>query len=282
MVGTASFSVNLPPMRYVREYPVICSVGFVLMVIAIHQIPVYRLLEHAGMEAAMADLTDKIILNLLVTGIALYIIFAAGLTSSAGLHISRMQSPRVYLVLLPYLLIFTAGFSSLRLIPSADLYTVITAVFLLKSLTVGILEEVVFRGLIQSMILQRDIAAGKNILPGFITAAIIFGGAHIINLDDPHFSPGSVLSQIFAATCLGALFGAVLLRTRNIYPVIFIHFLISFSTLIGTLFPQYFPEKIAGAEESVSNMIASVIFTVLLFGSALLVALRLLKKINLR
>ena len=267
-------------MRYIREHPFICSLGFVLMVIAIHQIPVYLFLEYAGMAAAMANLTDKIILNLLVTGIALYIIFAAGLTSLAGLRISRMQSPQVYLTLLPYLLIFTAGFGSLRLIRSEDLFTVLTAVFLLKSLTVGLLEEVVFRGFIQSAILQKDIATGKNILPGFIKAALIFGCAHIINLDDPHFSLSGVLSQIFAATCLGALFGAVLLRTGNIYPIVFIHFLISFSTLIGTLFPQYFPEKIAGPEESVSNMIASLIFTVLLFGSALLVAFRLLKKAN--
>ncbi|MEE9440100.1 MAG: CPBP family glutamic-type intramembrane protease [Saprospiraceae bacterium] len=104
----------------------------------------------------------------------------------------------------------------------------------------------------------------------------LFGVAHIINIGQDYITFNSTIRQIFAATCLGALFGSVLLRTRNIYPIILIHTAISFFSLIGTLFPEYFPDKLQ-IEKSTSDLIASSIFVILLYGSALGVALLILR-----
>lgn len=256
---------------------IVFSILVIIVIVIIHQIPIYLLMQNLGMAENIANLIDKITLNLIVVVLAILLIKKRGLWKVSGLSYKVIKSPYLYIILLFYLFIFTGGFNSIKLIPAHRLSSLLVLIFLIKSVTVGFLEEVVFRGLIQGSIIKDFGNTKRGIVFSVVLSGIIFGIAHIINIGEIYIDLNGVIRQVFAATCLGTLFGVVLLRTRNIYPIIFIHSAISFFSLIGTLFPEYFPEKIYG-EKSVSELIASTVFFILLFGSAFIIAMFLIRK----
>jgi len=256
---------------------IVFSILVVIVIVVIHQIPIYLLLQKFGIAEDIANLIDKITLNIIVIVLAIRLINKRGLWEISGLSPKVVKSPYLYIVLLFYLLVFTGGFSSVKLIPTHQLSSLLVFVFLIKSITVGVLEEVVFRGLIQGSIINNFGGKRKGIVISVLLSSIIFGIAHIINIGENYINFNGVIRQVFAATCLGTLFGVVLLRTKNIYPIIFIHSAISFFSLIGTLFPEYFPEKVLG-EKSASELIASSVFVILLFGSAFVIAMFLIRE----
>jgi len=264
-------------MSLVKYKSIVFSILAIIAIVVIHQIPIYLLLQNFGMAEDVANLIDKIILNVIVIVLTIILIKKKGLWIISGLSPLIIKSPYLYIILLFYLFIFTGGFSSIKLIPTHQLSSLLVLVFLIKSITVGVLEEVVFRGLIQGSMIKDFETKRKGIVVSGVLSSIIFGIAHIINIGENYINFNGVIRQVFAATCLGTLFGVVLLRTRNIYPIIFIHSAISFFSLLGTLFPEYFPEKVYG-EKSASELIVSSVFVILIFGSAFLIAMFLVRK----
>lgn len=255
------------------------SVCYVIFIVAIHKIPIYLLFEQMGHNKVDSELIDKIILNGVVIALTILIIKRENLSPVSGIAISTMRKPHLYLITVLYLIVFTNGFRSFRLISSQEsVLTFTVIIFLIKSLSVGFFEEIVFRSLIQSLILRKFHSINIKTSFGLLVSSLIFGLAHLINLNSENYTFFGVISQIFAATCLGYLFGVILLITKNIYPIIFIHSLISFFSLFGSLYPNYFPEKQAILEQSLTSTFFSILFTILLFGSALLIAIHLIRK----
>jgi len=248
----------------------------VLLVIIIHQIPLYRIFENLGLQSIIANLIDKILLNLVVIIIALKEIKKKKLFEFSGLSLKKIENRYLYLILVFYLFIFTGGFSTIRLLTQDDLLTFVVLTFLIKSISVGFLEEIVFRSLIQGSFMNKK---KYGVYMSVFISALIFAFAHIINIQYDYISNSGVASQIFAAFCLGSLFGAILIRTKNIYPIILIHSAISFFSLLGTLFPEYFPDEVK-LDKSTPEIIASIIFSIVLFGSAFLIAYFILKNPN--
>lgn len=263
-------------MKKIHQSPILFSFFFVLGIVLIHKIPVFALFEALGFTKTESDLIDKIILNGIIIVITVFLIKKLDLDSYAGLDFRTWQNPHFYPIMILYLLIFTNGFRAFTTIKANENIVIfVVGLFLLKSITIGVLEEIVFRGLIQSIIVRHVQNEKKNIFMGVVLASVIFGLAHIINLDNPNYTFQGVISQIFAATCLGTLFGTILLRTRNIYPIILIHSLISFFSLIGTLFPNYFVSD--SRVQTSTETVVSLIFTGVLFGSAFIIAVFLMK-----
>jgi len=260
----------------IRQNPIIYSICFVLLVIIIHQIPLYRIFENLGLQSIIANLLDKILLNLVVIIIALKEIKKKKLFEFSGLSLKKIKNRYLYLILVFYLFIFTGGFSTIRLLTQDDLLTFVVLTFLIKSISVGFLEEIVFRSLIQGSFMNKK---KYGVYMSVFISALIFAFAHIINIQYDYIAISSVASQIFAAFCLGSLFGAILIRTKNIYPIILIHSAISFFSLLGTLFPEYFPDEVK-LDKSTPEIIASIIFSIVLFGSAFLIAYFILKNPN--
>ena len=97
----------------------------------------------------------------------------------------------------------------------------LTLTILFVSLTAGINEEVVFRGVIISTLLRqwkdrnlfRQAALVSGIVFGLIHAANIFAGA----------DPLQTLFQVIGSVSVGFIFAAVYLRTGSILPCMFYH-----------------------------------------------------------
>ena len=105
----------------------------------------------------------------------------------------------------------------------APWHTLVGAAF--AALLVGFAEEIWFRGIVLSALLDRGpyVAA--------IVSSLAFGGLHIINLGT--FGARYVALQITQAAALGLIFAAVRIRLESLWPVILFHAVLDYSFIAG-------------------------------------------------
>lgn len=93
----------------------------------------------------------------------------------------------------------------------------------------GLYEEVTCRGVVVSNMMYQWRNAKNPIMMSLLASSIAFGLIHLVNL----FSTvGPTLIQVGYATGLGIFFGAVYLRTRNLWGPVVVHALIDISAKI--------------------------------------------------
>ena len=127
------------------------------------------------------------------------------------------------LYLLPFaiaLLLLTGG------IPATPAVMVIE--FAAVSAVVGFAEETFFRGLI----LQSLIPAGA--LRAVLVSAALFALPHLANAIGGLWDPIFTIADTIAAFGIGVTFAALLIRTGTIWPLIGLHALIDFTSLLAT------------------------------------------------
>ncbi|SHI22345.1 CAAX protease self-immunity [Butyrivibrio fibrisolvens DSM 3071] len=130
-------------------------------------------------------------------------------------------------VMLPFLLADYAG-------AAIDIHTFglgNALVAFLSALSPGFTEEAAFRGLGIANYM-RTIKSEKQIKAIFWLSTLLFAGVHITNI----FSAGNPVAGIFQVVyCVGvgAIFGAVYLRTANLWVVMIAHFTLDFAGLIN-------------------------------------------------
>jgi len=106
-------------------------------------------------------------------------------------------------------------------------------VLLFASLSVGLSEEVVFRGFLLPHLLS-DTEGGNKLGPICLSGSL-FGVLHLLNLFGNDANPVLIVSQIIYATMFGIAFGILLLRTGSLLPIGIIHGLINFSSNLRKL-----------------------------------------------
>ena len=129
------------------------------------------------------------------------------------------------LMLLPFLVIHYAG----SIVSWITLGTSSMFVALLRSTAPGFGEEITFRGLGVANYMRKIRSAGQ-IKVIFWLSSIVFGLIHLGNIMAGG-DPMSVLIQSVYATGVGMLFGAVYLRTGNLWPTILGHWSVDFFEL---------------------------------------------------
>ena len=198
--------------------------------------------------------TEKIItapLCVLMTVILLLWIKRNHLLSKYGLARIKVDHKK-YLYYLPLLVLISTnlwGGFALRLSP------VETVLYVVSMIGVGILEEVIFRGLLFKALCK------DNLKTAVVISSVTFGIGHIVNLlNGADFLP--TLLQIVYATAAGFLFTILFHRSGTLLPCIIAH------SAINSL-------SAFGAERSQAlDLIAAAVLTVL----SLLYALWILKK----
>tara|TARA_B100000929_G_scaffold284121_1_gene266002 strand:- start:1278 stop:2006 length:729 start_codon:yes stop_codon:yes gene_type:complete len=99
----------------------------------------------------------------------------------------------------------------------------------LWSLSVGFSEEFMLRGFTQSLLLKKYGTSKNGVVLSVITAAMIFGLLHLLKFDKGLYGE---IAQVLFATFIGTMFGALLLRTHKIWPLVLLHALID---VVGNL-----------------------------------------------
>ncbi len=102
------------------------------------------------------------------------------------------------------------------------------ALFALSCISVGLFEELVFRGVLFSLLLGAFRQNKKGLWQAYITSSALFGAAHLFN----GFSLGTLL-QVAYTILTGGLFAFCFLKTKNICCCALVHATYNFC---GTLF----------------------------------------------
>ena len=105
--------------------------------------------------------------------------------------------------------------------------------FVATMLLIGWTEEVVFRGLILNIFLDRFSKTKKGILAAVILSGVIFGAAHVTNIFTGVTAEAAMVQAVTAAV-LGVLFGAVYVRSGNLWLVMLYHTLVDFASLMSS------------------------------------------------
>ena len=140
-------------------------------------------------------------------------------------------------------------------------------------LTVGLSEEIIFRGFVLPNLIKGS-PSDQSLMVPVVTASLLFGVLHFLNLlqADAHFP--LVLAQVIYATMFGVAFGIVLLRTGAILPLGLLHGIINFSSNWDDL-----PGAVEPADLEVYRMPEAII-SVLVVLPFLLYVLREFRKID--
>lgn len=104
-------------------------------------------------------------------------------------------------------------------------------IFAVTMFLIGFNEEMVFRGIVLNLFLDKFGNSKKGILTSVILSGVIFGGVHLTNIFSG-VNVGSAMIQALEAGLLGILLAAIYLRSGNIWITIIAHALTDFASLL--------------------------------------------------
>lgn len=181
-----------------------------------------------------------------LTVILLMFLKKNGLVAKNGLTKGSIQ-PRSYLYFVPLLILASTNFwGGVAL----NMSVLETALYVLSMIGVGILEEVIFRGLLFNA-LRKD-----NVKRAVIISSVTFGIGHIVNLLNGAAVLATLL-QILYATAAGFLFTVIFLCSGSLIPCIVTHCAINAFSAI------------AKAGNEVLDMVTAAVLTVVATAYAL-------------
>lgn len=103
--------------------------------------------------------------------------------------------------------------------------------FALYCIFVGLFEEIVFRGIIQRLVLSKMKKTKVGTFWGIIITSALFGAIHAVNYLGGNF--GGTTLQIGYSFLIGAMCSVVMLLTRNVFACAVLHAGFNFAGLIA-------------------------------------------------
>ena len=222
-------------------------------------------MSFSDFHSEYTGLTIKMVLIFIISN---WIIVKTNIKGLAGLSTNYKWKFKAYNIIPLYLIALGVLSTMSYDLTQIQLHNVL--LLLVACLTVGLAEEFLFRGLLQSMFLREYHSQKNGILMSVLFPAILFGLFHLINLTK-NDQIMAVLVQVVFATFIGFFFGALVLKTNKIIPVAITHGLINFSFSI-----PFLPG--VNAEEQTGFSIAPIIITLPLLIIGLLIVKRIKKE----
>lgn len=172
---------------------------------------------------------DKLIADIIITGICYLLILKLGLKNTAGFN--KKGFKKGLILGIPFLIIgigsvifsnMGTDFSNIKHISIFN-----TILFTINMLFVGINEEVWMRGLVLNGLMKKY--EKSSIWKPIIISSLIFGLVHLPNIF--FVEPLTLLIQVINAMCGGILFATIFIKSKNIFSVIVIHALTDWISL---------------------------------------------------
>ncbi len=105
-------------------------------------------------------------------------------------------------------------------------------VYFLGMFSIGMVEELVFRGMVAESLIAKYGTSRAGIWKATIIGGVIFGVAHVTNIFSAE--PFGVFVQVLVAAVLGMLFSAIYYRTGNLWICVLLHAGIDAGSLLET------------------------------------------------
>lgn len=165
--------------------------------------------------------------NMLLSVIAVIVLLKTGTWDQVFLNRAKggMSSVRLYLPLAAVLVITAVASIATSGITVSSISNLVYLVLL--SLSVGFIEELIFRGVIIRAWLKNGVYAAVAV------STALFGLAHLMQLMGGQSTYGTILQIVFSLV-LGLALALVVVRTWSIWGVILFHALFDFVQLIST------------------------------------------------
>lgn len=267
-------------MSFIKKHPITFSLLLIASIIVLNRIPLSNSIRHYGLDEFSSDTIEKIVFNFFV------ILGSIFLVSKNKIPISYFDrnisfNAFYYLPLILYIIIFSGGFSDFRDFEFSEIPYLRISLYSLKTFSSAFLEEILFRGAILGLLLYKLNKDKYGVFKSVFISALLFGSIHIINLWTISATTfQSVFNQVYAASCLGVLYGAVYLKTRSILVLSILHFLSNFFAMIGVLEISTVIETVSITEKSFFENISTEIVRLIIFGIPLLVGLIIIAYID--
>lgn len=219
------------------------------------------LLTHAGIEQRLAETIGRFLssIGILILYNQMFDIKSFGI-KKGNFFRGILTGGFLFIVTLVNLIFSLIEFSEYPVVVPS-LYLII--IVFMEQVFVGIFEEFLFRGLILNTLLEKmkDNQLKSKII-AIVISSVLFGVVHFLNLiNNPnmiYFSIQEVCFAIFTGIFLGALY----LRSKNIWVVVFYHALIDLAgdfTIIFYAIPAGATADIPFAD-AMANILANTIF----------------------
>lgn len=215
-------------MNKLIKNPIIIVLLFITGILLLSSIK-NPLMEFYGVNGRIAISTKHFIdatFNILYALVSIYFIKKYRLIDLAGL--GKQKFKNWFLLIFP-LYIILLNWEETADINYASIPTINYIAALIWCFSVGLMEELMLRGFIQSLFIKKYANTKKRLVLSVLGAAFIFGILHLLNFDKGLYGE---ITQVLYATFIATMFGALLLRTHKIWPLIIIHGLID---LFGNL-----------------------------------------------
>lgn len=187
----------------------------------------------------------------------------------AGLSTTYKWKNKLFNIIPFYLFILGIVSVSSKDFSEIEIFNVL--ILLLGCFAVGFAEEFLFRGVIQSLLLKKFAKTNNGIFKAVLSAALIFGFFHLLNLFK-NDNIVAVVVQVVYATFIGFFFGVLVLKTNKLIPLAITHALINF--FFSLQFLPGFNTLQNNAPEETS------ITAIIIFLPLFIVGLTTLKKLN--
>lgn len=207
----------------------------------------------------------KIVSNFILGSISFFVAKKLDLLELGGL--SKMKPQKLGFAIFPLVFLVLLNALFMDAIPNYNSLNLI--ILTIYCLSIGFSEELSLRSVLLPLISKYFGNDRKAKIKAVFISAIIFGLLHLIKFDKGLYGE---ISQLFFATFIGVMFGAVLLIIKRVYPLIIIHAAIDFVAKLDTINAPF--------KESISNPmgIESALLTILLTLPCLIYGIYVIKK----
>lgn len=170
----------------------------------------------------------KIFLNIILASVSFVVAKKLNLINLGGL--SNVKPQKLNLLIFPIIFLTLLNGIFLDNIPNFSL----TNLFLLTiyCISIGFSEELSLRSVLLPLLSRFFNNSRKAKIKAILISSLIFGLLHLIKFDKRIYGE---VSQLFFATFIGVMFGALLVVTKRVYPLIIIHAIVDFVAKLDSI-----------------------------------------------
>lgn len=194
--------------------------------------PTRAFLSYYEVDELVAKFVSGLLIRLVLIVGAIILMIKWKLTEFAGIN-SLREAKNIHATLIAMSIIIMGFISNWNTYLSTQPGMVV--LFFVYTLTVGIVEEFVFRGTIFPLFIKGVKNSKWPIILSAILSSFMFGAIHYVNLFKQPENLVGISSQVFFALAIGVFFCGLMVRTENILIPCIIHGLINFTFGSGEL-----------------------------------------------
>ena len=260
-------------MKLQNNNPYIITIITIAVFLGVIKFPLEPLLDSFEFTAQQSDNIARILKNGILIVLALLAIYKMRIVKLAGLS-TQLKLQHRWLILIPLYLVVLGIFQAAGL-DLSSVATIDIALLVLAMLSVGFVEEFIFRGILQAVFLKKYIHRKNGIYISIFIPAFLFGALHLVNLDTSNIAAS--VSQAIYAFFIGAAFGAIVLKTNKLVPLAILHGVID---IVFSLYVLRDTNAIPGElpPQDLSSSIGAVVLVLPLFIAGLFIIRRIPKQ----